>query len=279
MILIVCNLILVSNSYHYFTFFMGFHIHVCCIAHIAPHRVHQLLLSFIHLLKYDVCIAIYKFWLWYQAVFQDSAFLFISAVLTLETLQLEVPQKSHSIGAVAFYGLRWVLCFGLMETMTHFFYYNAFANRWVPSYFRSSTFFVKVLLLFGCFYHFLCLLVAYGSNCHPWRSSLLDMGYVAIGTFCGQNELVFIGFLSCNNMGLIIGLLDLFQWIDNFPSLFEECLLPCELWDEHLQLWFNSIFCYSMTGHKLYLAEVPTYLALFPVLVLGKLLCISTFSY
>ncbi|KAI0492408.1 hypothetical protein KFK09_026679 [Dendrobium nobile] len=42
--------------------------------------------------------------------------------------QLDVPQRSHSVGDVAFYGLRWVLCFVLMETMTHFFYYNAFAT-------------------------------------------------------------------------------------------------------------------------------------------------------
>lgn len=41
--------------------------------------------------------------------------------------QLNVPQKSYSVGNVAFYGLRWFLCLGLMETMTHFLYYNAFA--------------------------------------------------------------------------------------------------------------------------------------------------------
>lgn len=42
--------------------------------------------------------------------------------------QLNVPQKNYSVRDMAFYGLRWVFCLVLMETMTHFFYYNAFAN-------------------------------------------------------------------------------------------------------------------------------------------------------
>ncbi|KAI3990208.1 hypothetical protein MKX01_029186 [Papaver californicum] len=42
--------------------------------------------------------------------------------------QLDEPQKNHSVGSVALYGLRWVLCLFLMELMTHFFYYNAFAT-------------------------------------------------------------------------------------------------------------------------------------------------------
>ncbi|KAG0454480.1 hypothetical protein HPP92_023772 [Vanilla planifolia] len=42
--------------------------------------------------------------------------------------QLDVPQKNYSGGDVALYGLRWFLSFGLMETMTHYFYYNAFAK-------------------------------------------------------------------------------------------------------------------------------------------------------
>ncbi|XP_020581794.1 putative membrane-bound O-acyltransferase C24H6.01c [Phalaenopsis equestris] len=42
--------------------------------------------------------------------------------------QLDAPKKRYSVVNVIFYGSRWVLCFGLMETMTHFLYYNAFAN-------------------------------------------------------------------------------------------------------------------------------------------------------
>ncbi|KAI3964710.1 hypothetical protein MKW92_035101 [Papaver armeniacum] len=45
-----------------------------------------------------------------------------------KSLQLDAPQKNHSVGSVALYGLRWVLCLFLMELMTHFFYYNAFAT-------------------------------------------------------------------------------------------------------------------------------------------------------
>ncbi|KAL9235783.1 hypothetical protein vseg_010519 [Gypsophila vaccaria] len=41
--------------------------------------------------------------------------------------QIDVPQNTYSIKDVALYGLRWVFSFCLIETMTHFFYYNAFA--------------------------------------------------------------------------------------------------------------------------------------------------------
>lgn len=41
--------------------------------------------------------------------------------------QLEVPQRNHSVGQIAFYGFRWVLSLLLMELVTHLFYYNAFA--------------------------------------------------------------------------------------------------------------------------------------------------------
>ncbi|KAJ4784791.1 MBOAT (membrane bound O-acyl transferase) family protein [Rhynchospora pubera] len=42
--------------------------------------------------------------------------------------QLEMPQKSYSLVRMCFYGFRWCLAFFLMELMTHFFYYNAFAK-------------------------------------------------------------------------------------------------------------------------------------------------------
>lgn len=42
--------------------------------------------------------------------------------------QLDVPQKNYSAGQVAWYGLRWFLNLLLMEAMTHFSYYNAFAK-------------------------------------------------------------------------------------------------------------------------------------------------------
>ncbi|KAK1301266.1 hypothetical protein QJS10_CPB12g00973 [Acorus calamus] len=41
--------------------------------------------------------------------------------------QLDMPQKSWSARQVTWYGGRWILCLFLMELMTHFFYYNAFA--------------------------------------------------------------------------------------------------------------------------------------------------------
>ncbi|KAM7481876.1 hypothetical protein LguiB_006459 [Lonicera macranthoides] len=41
--------------------------------------------------------------------------------------QLDTPQKNYSVREVALYGLCWVLSLFLMELMTHFFYYNAFA--------------------------------------------------------------------------------------------------------------------------------------------------------
>ncbi|OAY70289.1 putative membrane-bound O-acyltransferase C24H6.01c, partial [Ananas comosus] len=41
--------------------------------------------------------------------------------------QLEAPQENYSVRQISAYGLRWVLSFLLMEAMTHFFYYNAFA--------------------------------------------------------------------------------------------------------------------------------------------------------
>ncbi|GKE08074.1 putative membrane-bound O-acyltransferase [Tanacetum coccineum] len=41
--------------------------------------------------------------------------------------QLDTPQKNYTLKQVAWYGIRWVLSLILMEIMTHFFYYNAFA--------------------------------------------------------------------------------------------------------------------------------------------------------
>ncbi|PHT98689.1 hypothetical protein BC332_32348, partial [Capsicum chinense] len=41
--------------------------------------------------------------------------------------QLDTPQKTHSLKEVVWYGLRWIFSLMLMESMTHFFYYNAFA--------------------------------------------------------------------------------------------------------------------------------------------------------
>ncbi|KAF3796764.1 putative membrane-bound O-acyltransferase C24H6-01c [Nymphaea thermarum] len=41
--------------------------------------------------------------------------------------QLDVPNKNYSAGRVAWYCIRWILSLFLMELMTHFFYYNAFA--------------------------------------------------------------------------------------------------------------------------------------------------------
>ncbi|KAG9457793.1 hypothetical protein H6P81_002301 [Aristolochia fimbriata] len=42
-------------------------------------------------------------------------------------LQLEIPQNKYSVTKIAWYGIRWLLSFFLMELMTHLFYYNAFA--------------------------------------------------------------------------------------------------------------------------------------------------------
>lgn len=41
--------------------------------------------------------------------------------------QLDFKQRHYSIRDVSWYGLRWVFSLSLMELMTHFFYYNAFA--------------------------------------------------------------------------------------------------------------------------------------------------------
>lgn len=43
--------------------------------------------------------------------------------------QLAIPQQSYSIGQTAWYGFKWILNLLLIEALTHFFYYNAFAIR------------------------------------------------------------------------------------------------------------------------------------------------------
>lgn len=50
-------------------------------------------------------------------------------LLMLLSLQLDAPQKTYSVQDVVWYGLRWIFSLMLMETMTHFFYYNAFAIK------------------------------------------------------------------------------------------------------------------------------------------------------
>ncbi|RRT80236.1 hypothetical protein B296_00001275 [Ensete ventricosum] len=42
---------------------------------------------------------------------------------------MDMPQKNYSLGQIIRYGLKWILTLLLMEAMTHFFYYNAFAVR------------------------------------------------------------------------------------------------------------------------------------------------------
>jgi hypothetical protein len=41
-------------------------------------------------------------------------------------LQLDMPQNTLSFKDVAWYGVRWLFSFLLIELMTHLFYYNAF---------------------------------------------------------------------------------------------------------------------------------------------------------
>ncbi|XP_043724397.1 membrane-bound O-acyltransferase gup1 isoform X3 [Telopea speciosissima] len=45
--------------------------------------------------------------------------------------QLDIPQRNYSTEKVAWYGIRWILSLFLMELMTHFLYYNAFATSGV----------------------------------------------------------------------------------------------------------------------------------------------------
>lgn len=52
--------------------------------------------------------------------------------------QLDIPQNNFSVRDITWYGLRWVSSLLLMELMTHLFYYNAFAIRWVPSNVKDS---------------------------------------------------------------------------------------------------------------------------------------------
>jgi len=44
-------------------------------------------------------------------------------------LQLDMPQNTLSFKDVAWYGVRWLFSFLLIELMTHLFYYNAFVIR------------------------------------------------------------------------------------------------------------------------------------------------------
>ena len=44
-------------------------------------------------------------------------------------LQIDQPQNTYFPKDVALYGLRWAFSLGLVELITHFFYYNAFALR------------------------------------------------------------------------------------------------------------------------------------------------------
>ncbi|XP_039144514.1 membrane-bound O-acyltransferase gup1-like isoform X5 [Dioscorea cayenensis subsp. rotundata] len=43
-------------------------------------------------------------------------------------MQLDIPQKNHSVGQIAWYGVRWAISLFLMEILTHFFYYNSYAS-------------------------------------------------------------------------------------------------------------------------------------------------------
>jgi len=112
-------------------------------------------------------------------------------VLVLMFLQLDVPQNSNSVRNVILYGFRWVLCFTLVELMTHLFYYNAFANRWVLQYsvkhhmlyliFYSNFIvwwlkyffinfiqrFVEALISYGCVHHWI-----WGKRIHVYKINI-----------------------------------------------------------------------------------------------------------
>lgn len=75
----------------------------------------------IHVDKYSY--SMYLCYLIYAPLYIAGPIVSFNAFAT----QLDMPQKIHSIGQVAWYGFRWLLSLFLMEAMTHFFYYNAFA--------------------------------------------------------------------------------------------------------------------------------------------------------
>lgn len=197
-------------------------------------------------------------------------------VLVLMFLQLDVPQNSNSVRNVILYGFRWVLCFILVELMTHLFYYNAFANRWVLQHS------VKHLMLYSIFYsnfiiwqlkyffinfiqRFVGALVSYG-RVHHW----------IWGTRIHDYKINISGSLEPNDTNRYMQ--------PNLPSdILRLSGGGCQLqFDKYASnLGYNSVFSLNIyfyyvfvSGLKLHVAKVFTDLALFQVLVTGMLLAL-----
>ncbi|XP_047250706.1 membrane-bound O-acyltransferase gup1 isoform X3 [Capsicum annuum] len=67
--------------------------------------------------------------------------------------QLDTPQKTHSLKEVVWYGLRWIFSLMLMESMTHFFYYNAFAISGTWKHLSPLDIFIIGYGTIGCTIH------------------------------------------------------------------------------------------------------------------------------
>ncbi|KAI4375861.1 hypothetical protein MLD38_013681 [Melastoma candidum] len=83
-----------------------------------------LLLQEISVQKDSYSLGMYLCYLLYAPLYIAGPIISFNAF----TSQLDVPQKNYSLKEIGVYGARWMLSLFLMELMTHYCYYNAFAN-------------------------------------------------------------------------------------------------------------------------------------------------------
>ncbi|KAJ3681384.1 hypothetical protein LUZ60_015873 [Juncus effusus] len=88
------------------------------------------------------------------------------------TAQLDSPQKNYSSARILFYGLRWCFALLLIEVITHFFYYNAFAKSGLWSQLSSFQIFI----------------VAYGVVNFMWLKFFLIWRYFRFWSLVGGIE-------------------------------------------------------------------------------------------
>ncbi|XP_078156795.1 MBOAT (membrane bound O-acyl transferase) family protein [Carex rostrata] len=98
------------------------HMQRCEVCSSGKTCYHALQEKGLHIEKYSFCM--YMCYLIYAPLYISGPIVSFNAFAA----QLEMPQKSYSFLRICFYGLRWFIAFLLMELITHFFYYNAFAK-------------------------------------------------------------------------------------------------------------------------------------------------------
>ncbi|KAL1569876.1 membrane-bound O-acyltransferase gup1 isoform X1 [Salvia divinorum] len=122
---VVLRMISFGHDYHWTDQYSGFNYkkHIQRCDHCSTGKTCYLVLQERRATNDKFSFPIYLCYLVYAPLYIAGPIISFNAFAS----QLDSPQTIYSSREVAWYGFRWVFSLSLMEFMTHFFYYNAFA--------------------------------------------------------------------------------------------------------------------------------------------------------